>query len=91
MLSANYQPDSSATIALKTIPNELVYTFNSPHRTNWLFSLKFIMIKVGMPISTIKNVPYFRADYLLRAMPLKAGNYEITFRFEPNSYKMEIF
>jgi len=27
--------------------------------------------------------PYFRANYLLRAMPLKAGNYELEFRFEP--------
>jgi uncharacterized membrane protein YfhO len=32
-----------------------------------------------------EQVPYFRANYLLRAMPLKAGSYDIEFRFEPTS------
>lgn len=87
MLSANYQPDSSATIALKNYsPNELVYTFNS--RTDQLAVFSEIYYDKGWnAYINNKNVPYFRADYLLRAMPLKAGNYEITFRFEPNSYK----
>jgi uncharacterized membrane protein YfhO len=31
-------------------------------------------------------VSYFRANYLLRAMELKPGDYEIEFRFEPKSY-----
>ena len=33
-------------------------------------------------------MPYFRANYLLRAMSLEAGNYEIEFRFEPKSVKI---
>ena len=33
-------------------------------------------------------VPYVRANYLLRAMPLKAGNYNVEFRFEPKSYSV---
>ncbi|MDD3488532.1 MAG: hypothetical protein PHR62_01465, partial [Paludibacter sp.] len=31
-------------------------------------------------------VPYIRANYLLRAMKLDAGTYEVEFRFEPKSY-----
>jgi uncharacterized membrane protein YfhO len=34
------------------------------------------------------KVPYLRANYLLRAMPLKAGNYDIEYKFEPTSYSM---
>jgi len=34
------------------------------------------------------KVPYVRANYLLRAMPLKAGNYDIEFKFEPTAYSM---
>jgi LPXTG-motif cell wall-anchored protein len=33
-----------------------------------------------------EEAPYFRANYLLRAMNLKAGNYKIEFKFEPASY-----
>jgi uncharacterized membrane protein YfhO len=33
-------------------------------------------------------VPFVRANYLLRAMPLKAGNYEVEFKFEPKSYSL---
>jgi uncharacterized membrane protein YfhO len=35
-----------------------------------------------------EEAPYFRVNYLLRAMQLKAGNYQIEFRFEPKSYNM---
>ena len=35
-----------------------------------------------------EEVPYFRVNYLLRAMQLKAGNYQIEFKFEPKSYSM---
>ncbi len=33
-----------------------------------------------------EQVPYFRANYLLRAMRIPAGNHEIEFRFEPQSF-----
>ena len=33
-----------------------------------------------------KITPHFQADYLLRSMLLKKGNYDIVFKFEPNSF-----
>ena len=31
-------------------------------------------------------MPHIRANYLLRAMYLEPGSYDITFKFEPKSY-----
>ena len=33
-----------------------------------------------------KIAPHFQADYVLRSMFLKKGNYDIVFKFEPNSF-----
>jgi hypothetical protein len=33
-----------------------------------------------------KKADYFKVDYLLRGMPVPAGNHTISFRFEPESY-----
>ena len=35
-----------------------------------------------------KLVPYFQANYVLRAMVLPEGTYDITFKFEPLSYRL---
>jgi uncharacterized membrane protein YfhO len=35
-----------------------------------------------------QEIPIIRANYLLRALPLKAGNYEVDFKFEPQSYSL---
>jgi hypothetical protein len=32
------------------------------------------------------KIPYFRADYILRAAQLPGGNHKLEFKFEPNSY-----
>ena len=33
-----------------------------------------------------EKIPYFRADYILRAAQLPGGNHKLEFRFEPTSY-----
>ena len=35
-----------------------------------------------------KKKDYFRADYVLRAAQLEAGNHKVEFKFEPKSYYM---
>ena len=87
-LPAKLTPDSTARIALiKYEPNHLTYSFNST--TDQVAVFSEIYYKNGWN-AFIKGqkVPYVRANYLLRAMPLKAGVYDIDFRFEPKSYSV---
>jgi hypothetical protein len=78
--------DSTARIALTSYkPNHLTYNFNSKSDQVAVFS-EIYYDKGWTAYISGKEVPYVRANYLLRAMPLKAGNYDIEFRFEPKSY-----
>jgi len=88
MIPAKLVDDTTAHIALKSYePNHLVYTFQS--KTDQLAVFSEIYYDKGWnAYINGQKVPYFRADYLLRAMPLKAGDYEIEFKFEPLSYKV---
>jgi len=81
-------PDTTARIALiKYAPNDLVYSFQS--KTDQVAVFSEIYYKDGWnAYINGKNVPYIRANYLLRAMPLKAGTYEIEYKFEPKSYSI---
>ncbi len=80
--------DTSAHIALISYkPNYLIYKFSS--KTNQVAVFSEIYYKDGWNAYVNgKIVPYVRANYLLRAMPLKAGEYEIEFKFEPASYSV---
>lgn len=85
-LPENVVADSTATISLKSYaPNHLVYEFSGKHDQVAVFSEIFYP-KGWIARIDGKEVPYTRVNYLLRAMPLKAGNYQIDFRFEPSSY-----
>lgn len=76
--------DTAATISLKSYaPNRLVYKVHSSSRQIAVFSEIYYKDGWNAYIDGEK-VPYFRADYLLRAMSLDAGNYEVEFRFEPS-------
>ena len=83
---AQLPTDSTASIALKSYePNHLVYTFNSKVPQMVVFSEIFYDKGWNAYING-QSVPYIRANYLLRAMKLDAGAYEVEFRFEPKSY-----
>lgn len=87
-LPTKLTPDSSAHIALTSYqPNHLIYNFSSKTEQVAVFSEIYYKNGWNAYING-KIVPYVRANYLLRAMPLKAGNYEVEFKFEPKSYSM---
>ena len=78
--------DTSAHISLTSYqPNHLVYNFSSKTDQVAVFSEIYYENGWNAYINGQK-VPYVRANYLLRAMPLKAGNYSIDYKFEPKSY-----
>jgi len=80
--------DTTARIALvKYEPNDLKYSFSSKTDQVVVFSEIYYDKGWNAYINGHK-VPYVRANYLLRAMPLKAGNYEIEYKFEPTSYSL---
>jgi len=79
--------DSTAHIALKSYnPNRLVYSFSSATDQMAVFS-EIYYDKGWNAYVNGEKAPYVRANYLLRAMPLKKGTYDVEFKFEPNSYK----
>jgi uncharacterized membrane protein YfhO len=78
--------DSTARIILtKYEPNHLRYTFSSLTDQMAVFS-EIYYEKGWKALINGQEVPYLRANYVLRAMPLKAGNYEVEFVFAPSSY-----
>ena len=88
MLPTKLAADTTARIALvKYAPNDLVYNFSSKTDQVAVFS-EIYYDKGWNAYINGKIVPYVRANYLLRAMPLKAGNYEIEYKFEPASYSI---
>ncbi len=88
MLTDISNRDTTATIELLSyVPNKLVYSFNSQTSQIAVFSEIFYDKGWNAYINGEK-VPYFRADYLLRTMSLKAGNYTIEFKFEPQSFRI---
>jgi len=87
-LPTKLTPDSTARITLVSYqPNKLIYEFNSDTDQVAVFS-EIYYDKGWNAYINGQLVPYVRANYLLRAMPLKAGNYKIEYRFEPKSYSI---
>jgi len=82
----SFQQDSLSQINLKTYkPNELVYTSETRSEALAIFS-EIYYEKGWNAYIDGKQVPYFRADYVLRALRVPAGNHTITFRFHPRAY-----
>lgn len=85
-LPATVTPDSTAKISLKSYaPNHLVYSVDTKSDQVAVFSEIFYDKGWHATING-KEMPYTRVNYLLRAMPLKAGTYDVEFRFTPKSY-----
>lgn len=85
---AKTTPDTTAHISLKSyLPNHLVYEFESKTDQMAVFSEVYYDKGWNAYINGQK-VDYVRANYLLRAMPLKAGKYDVEFKFEPVSYSL---
>ena len=87
-LPTKLNTDTASHISLTSYkPNHLIYNFSSKTDQVAVFSEIYYADGWNAYIKGQK-MPYVRADYLLRAMPLKAGNYEIEFKFEPKSYSI---
>ncbi|WP_207426450.1 YfhO family protein [Pedobacter sp. SYSU D00535] len=66
-------------------PDHLVYEYTAPNDLIAVFSE--IWYDKGWNAYVDGNkIPYFRANYLLRAAQLPGGNHKVEFKFEPASY-----
>ncbi len=84
----NFQKDSAASIRLINFsPNEISYQSSSRSDQLAIFSEVYYNSGKGWKAYVDgEEVPHIRANYVLRGLPLKAGNHEITFKMEPESY-----
>lgn len=79
-------PGNGAMIKLESYhPDHLVYTYSAATDVIAVFSEIYYDKGWNMYIDGIKK-PYFRANYVLRAAQLEAGNHKVEFKFEPVSY-----
>ncbi|WP_316819770.1 hypothetical protein [Pedobacter gandavensis] len=80
--------DPTAFIKLDSYhPDHLVYSYSAPRDVIAVFSEIYYDKGWNMYVDGVKK-PYFRADYVLRAAQLEAGNHKVEFKFEPVSYYM---
>ncbi len=86
-VSADLQEDPSANIELTSQqPNELVYRSSAAAEQLVVFSEIFYPHGWNTYVDG-EEVSHFRANYVLRAMMIPAGEHEIVFRFEPEVVK----
>ena len=81
-----FTDDTTGIITLKSYaPNDLVY--ESKAKTDQLAVFSEIYYDKGWnAFIDGKPAPYFRANYVLRAMVVPSGNHTIEYKFEPRSY-----
>ncbi|MDR6302175.1 YfhO family protein [Mesonia maritima] len=83
IVKKKFAADSSATIQLESYqPNKLTYSYKTENDRVAVFSEIYYP---GGWVARVdgKEIPHFRADFVLRAALLPAGNHELTFSFEP--------
>src|SRR5690554_2104474 len=84
--SAKIGNSANATIELVDYrPDHLVYEYSAPSTVVAVFS-EIYYDKGWKAFVDGKEIPYFRADYVLRAAQLPGGNHKVEFKFEPQSY-----
>lgn len=66
-------------------PDHIEYSYSAPRDVIAVFSEVYYDKGWNMYVDG-KQKPYFRANYILRAAQLEAGNHKVEFKFEPNSY-----
>ena len=82
----NFNFDSLASIQLSNYKaNHLTYTTNCNQEQFAMFS-EIFYDKGWNAYLNGELVPHFRANYVLRAMSIPAGNHQIEFKFEPTAY-----
>jgi len=81
-----HQFDSSASIRLSKFDNDrMEYSSNAASAQLAVFSEIYYPMGWNAYIDG-KQVDYYRANYLLRALPIPAGSHKIVFAFEPKTY-----
>lgn len=80
-------PDASAVIKLSQYrPDHLTYEYSTSRDMVAVFS-EIWYNKGWNAYVDGEKIPYFRANYILRAAQLPGGNHKVEFKFEPQSYK----
>lgn len=85
-----FDPVKGGTIELTAYaPDELVYRSSAPSEQLAVFSEIYYGPEKGWQayIDGVK-APHIRADFILRAMKVPAGDHEIRFKFEPSAYRI---
>jgi len=88
--SIPFQPAPDSTASIKLVRNDLDkidYHFSA--KTNQFVVFSEIYYSKGWDAYLDgKKTDYLRVDYVLRGMPVPAGQHNIEFRFEPHSYQL---
>jgi hypothetical protein len=87
-LLSSFMPDRTGPSEIKLTsysPDLMKYSYSSPSGGLAVFSEIYYQPGWNAYIDG-KKTPHFRADYVLRAMVVPAGDHEMEFRFEPRSY-----
>ncbi len=82
------EPDSTASVKLVENRNDVIdYKFSSKKNQFVVFSEVYYDKGWDAYLDGNKT-PYCKTDYILRGMPVPAGEHSIQFRFEPQVYKL---
>ncbi|MDA3853656.1 MAG: YfhO family protein, partial [Bacteroidales bacterium] len=82
-----FELDSTASILLSSYhPNHLAYKFASKKEQLVVFSEIYYAPNGWQAYIDGQEADHFRANYILRAMVVPAGEHKIEFKFEPKSY-----